>query len=419
MPILTKQNKCLVLIFACLLFILPKAGHAEQPLYAGDRNFANSVKLNVKVSPDSQFSSSLIVNDGGILKREILGSSKVNTERKPEIPLAYVHIADNNGKFHDYILSYSYNLFDEQNKTMLQLSSSVKERLKHYLEILNARHFGAALSWNEARNIFQRKKNAMVVDVETGKSFMVQRRAGSNHADVQPLTKIDTKVMKEIYGGKWSWKRRAILVEVDGKKIAASMNGMPHGAGAIRDNNFPGHFCIHFRGSTTHRSNQADPGHDLMVEKASGEMMNTIYHASPEQLVYIFFTALNEQDFPITNLTLDQRDIAAVSRLQTGLKEIAGVRSRLIQADDSYDNMDTDDNVDRQVTEFSRTEEEQSDETPEQKESFMLKPIPVSVTWYTTDHKEYRKHITVWVRRDFFFNRWKIIPDSIAQLWQE
>ena len=53
--------------------------------------------------------------------------------------------------------------------------------------------------------------------------------------------------MKTIYQGKWSWQRKAIIVELeDGRRLAASMHGMPHGAGAIRGNNFNGHFCVHF-----------------------------------------------------------------------------------------------------------------------------------------------------------------------------
>ena len=57
--------------------------------------------------------------------------------------------------------------------------------------------------------------------------------------------------MKTIYNGKWSWKRRAILIITHDQLLAASMHGMPHGAGALK-NGFPGHFCVHFYGSTTH-----------------------------------------------------------------------------------------------------------------------------------------------------------------------
>ncbi|MCM3080108.1 hypothetical protein [Brevibacillus invocatus] len=35
-----------------------------------------------------------------------------------------------------------------------------------------------------------------VIDLETGQRFQVQRRAGSRHADVQPLTRNDTMILK-------------------------------------------------------------------------------------------------------------------------------------------------------------------------------------------------------------------------------
>ena len=68
------------------------------------------------------------------------------------------------------------------------------------------------LPWEKVYKILPKYSKFTVLDVETGKRFHVQRRAGSRHADVQPLTPKDTTIMKEIYGGKWSWKRRAIIV---------------------------------------------------------------------------------------------------------------------------------------------------------------------------------------------------------------
>ncbi|HWJ79373.1 MAG TPA: hypothetical protein VNR61_15000, partial [Niallia sp.] len=79
------------------------------------------------------------------------------------------------------------------------------------------------LSWEKVHEILPKYSKFTVLDVETGKKFKVQRRAGNRHADVQPLTSKDTKIMKEIYGGKWSWKRRAIIVIHRDRWIAASM----------------------------------------------------------------------------------------------------------------------------------------------------------------------------------------------------
>ena len=107
-----------------------------------------------------------------------------------------------------------------------------------------------------------------VKDVLTGKVFTARRLFGSNHMDSEPLTAKDTKTLKSIYGGYYSWNRRAILVKYNGRVYAASMNGMPHGTCAIKNNNWPGHFCIHFYGSKTHGTKKVDAGHQNAVARA-------------------------------------------------------------------------------------------------------------------------------------------------------
>ncbi|MDD4503830.1 MAG: LysM peptidoglycan-binding domain-containing protein, partial [Clostridiaceae bacterium] len=130
---------------------------------------------------------------------------------------------------------------------------------------------GEYLDWfKEVQCIYEKGDEATVTDVETGKSFNVRRLYGRNHADTEPLTAEDTKIMKSIYGGSWSWNRRAIIVTIDGKKIAASMNGMPHGGESIGNNGMKGHFCIHFKNSRTHSGSRVDPGHQKAVKKAAG-----------------------------------------------------------------------------------------------------------------------------------------------------
>lgn len=157
------------------------------------------------------------------------------------------------------------------------------------------------LPWEEVDVLLPKYMKFTVMDVETGRRFRVQRRAGSRHADVQPLTTRDTKIMKEIYGGGWSWRRRAIIIIHNDQWIAASMHGMPHGAGALK-NNFPGHFCIHFLGSTTHRTNSMDLSHKLMVLKAAGELKGYFAAADPYEVVQGYLAGLKQQDPQITSL---------------------------------------------------------------------------------------------------------------------
>ncbi|HHU63909.1 MAG TPA: hypothetical protein GXZ32_06890 [Clostridiales bacterium] len=167
------------------------------------------------------------------------------------------------------------DIFHNKANNRLSLSKALEHRLKELIRITDLaiqKTYGRLLPWEEVKKIFPNMTIARVVDFRTGLSFTVQRRAGSSHADVQPLTAQDTAVMKEIYGGVWSWDRRAIILEVDGYRIASSMTGMPHGCGKIKDNNFDGHFCIHFLNSTTHTSGNVDKRHLEEILKAAGKL---------------------------------------------------------------------------------------------------------------------------------------------------
>lgn len=113
-------------------------------------------------------------------------------------------------------------------------------------------------------------KNAKftVKDVESGKTFEMVRWSGGDHMDAEPRTDEDTEILKSVYGGSWSWRRRAILVKYNGHVYAASMNGMPHGTTTV-SNDFDGHICIHFKNSKTHGSDKIDPDHQNAIQKAS------------------------------------------------------------------------------------------------------------------------------------------------------
>ncbi|HBQ25707.1 MAG TPA: hypothetical protein DD791_04885 [Syntrophomonas sp.] len=176
--------------------------------------------------------------------------------------------------------------------------------------------YGEFLTWEEARQYFNKYSSATIMDLDTGLQFNVQRRGGSNHADVQPLTAEDTATMKAIYNGKWSWKRRAVIVEMEnGRKIAGSMNGMPHGRGAIAGNNFNGHSCIHFRDSTTHGSRKVDLTHQMMVWKAANVVEKQIKTLGAEDSIRLFFTAIDQGEMKIAGSLLDGEEKAAILEL--------------------------------------------------------------------------------------------------------
>ncbi len=124
--------------------------------------------------------------------------------------------------------------------------------------------------WTTASKVFAVGDIATITDLDSGLTYQVKRTGGSKHADCQPLTSQDTANMLKAYGGQWAWTRHAILVNIDGRVFAASQNAMPHGGQSIYNNNFPGHFCIHFLNSRTHGTDNLDPAHQSMVRKAAG-----------------------------------------------------------------------------------------------------------------------------------------------------
>ena len=121
---------------------------------------------------------------------------------------------------------------------------------------------------SDIQKIFAIGTVATITDVDTGISWKEKRFAGKNHADIQPCTKADTAKLKKVYGGGWSWQRKAVFVTIKGVNYAASITGMPHG-GSNLHNNFPGHHCCHFLNSRTHDSNKVDENHQKMVAKAA------------------------------------------------------------------------------------------------------------------------------------------------------
>ncbi|MCD9020902.1 hypothetical protein [Cohnella silvisoli] len=263
-------------------------------VYAAEKPQKSKMTITVRSSRNATSFSRLEIDSPNIAKA-LIHAKKENDYYPPYLTDIDVALLQGEHEQH-YRLERSGNLWDEPAMTSLLLPAAVAGRLLSYAEGLRHTHYGKLTRWDEARNIITRKSIFSVTDLESGLTFKVQRRAGSAHADVQPLTKEDSKIMKSIYNGRWSWKRKAIVVQSGHGRLAASMNGMPHGGDGIPGNGFSGHFCIHFLGSTTHRSDVPDPVHQMMVYKASGNLRAYFDSAAPEVLAESFIEAMYQQD---------------------------------------------------------------------------------------------------------------------------
>ncbi|WP_051317277.1 hypothetical protein [Ectobacillus panaciterrae] len=239
------------------------------------------------------------------------------------------------------------------------------------------------LPWEKVDDIIPNRTIFTIIDVETGLRFKVQRRAGSSHIDAQPLTHKDTRIMKKIFSGDWSWKRRAIVVFVNDQLIAASMHGMPHGAGALQ-NGFPGHFCVHFYGSTTHRSHHEDLAHKIMILKAGGKFDEYVSKVDPYELINIFALTVHNSDPKLMDLVVSNERRGP--HLHETVQELKYFRIRRMP------------------------------EPPlEDINGLFSVNVPVQVDMWRKKGKLEKRIVQFIVRRDNLTDRWKIDGDSLYE----
>jgi len=148
-----------------------------------------------------------------------------------------------------YHMTLLTHVLEEQQALFSQLNQQVGTAAPH---IRRDRYGPRLLDWSYVRNILPRNTPVTVTDVRTGLTYRVNSFSHGNHADVFPVGPEDTATLLRTFNGQWSWDTRPIWVHINGRKVAASINGMPHGGGGGNGNNMNGHICIHFRGSRTH-----------------------------------------------------------------------------------------------------------------------------------------------------------------------
>ncbi|WCR28703.1 hypothetical protein L3476_08235 [Paenibacillus thiaminolyticus] len=284
-PLMTR-----IILFLLIISFLP----VHNTVVYAARMPQSTVVISVRTTPSATFEQKLVLNPKDAV--QLLKASKEEEASYPAALSDIYLLISWKGKSRTYRMEKLGVFWSAAESKRLILSPKATKLLQKYCAELKARHYGMSIPWNEVKQLVPRKSTFSIIDLEKGLSFRVQRRAGSRHADVQPLTKEDTKIMKQIYDNQWSWKRKAILVVTDKHKIAASMNGMPHGGDGIPGNGFSGHFCVHFLDSSTHRSANPDLFHQLMVYTASGQRETFFNMASPAMLSEIFIGALSIRD---------------------------------------------------------------------------------------------------------------------------
>ena len=125
------------------------------------------------------------------------------------------------------------------------------------------------LDWFDAGDkAWKRNQYGYLYDIKTGIMLRVKRMGGYYHADVEPVTKKDTKLLKKIAGGTFGWESHACILIANGRYMVCAINTKPHGRQTISSNGYNGQFCLHMVGSITHGSGKVNEVHQHNIEKA-------------------------------------------------------------------------------------------------------------------------------------------------------
>jgi peptidoglycan hydrolase-like protein with peptidoglycan-binding domain len=150
--------------------------------------------------------------------------------------------------------------------------------------------------WSEAQYVLKFNVPFTITDFYTGTQFKAVRTFGANHADCEPLTAADTSAILKLWDANHSsyWTPRPVIINIDGRKLAASMTAYfhagldsePNGAyvnnrsgdygygqnfDAIKGNEADGHFDLHFLNSTTHSTGAVNKNHQNAIRVSAGK----------------------------------------------------------------------------------------------------------------------------------------------------
>ncbi len=125
------------------------------------------------------------------------------------------------------------------------------------------------IKWFDNKNTIMAgdKSKFKLTDISTGRTMNIKVQSYGNHADVEPLTASDTKVLCSLYGvtnatqletmNKWQ-RRAVVMTNGNGEQFIGSIYAIPHGKNTVSGNNFTGQFCVHFLDSKTHGTGVVD-----------------------------------------------------------------------------------------------------------------------------------------------------------------
>ncbi|MDR1620019.1 MAG: peptidoglycan-binding protein [Clostridiales bacterium] len=128
---------------------------------------------------------------------------------------------------------------------------------------------GQMTDWFVVKNLLNENTAYTLTDYNTGVRLQMVYTGGEQHAEMECGTPEDTAAFKSLFGGKFNYSKRPMLLSLNGDLIACSLQGEPHGADAVPGNDMTGHACLFFKDSKSHVGMLADVEHIDNIYKAA------------------------------------------------------------------------------------------------------------------------------------------------------
>lgn len=130
---------------------------------------------------------------------------------------------------------------------------------------------GELLQWSSVKEMLKEGLSYTVTDYNTATTFSLKYMGGENHAEMECASAEDTAKLLSVFGEEFNFSKRSVVVSIDGKNVAASLQGWPHGEDGVSQNDMSGHLCMFFDGSLSHVGMLPDVEHIKLVYKAAGK----------------------------------------------------------------------------------------------------------------------------------------------------
>lgn len=131
------------------------------------------------------------------------------------------------------------------------------------------REYGETAAWAEVDQLIPVGTQFLLIDFSSQLYFNAVRVGGANHMEFEPVDAAQGQKLLSIFSGQTSYEKRACIVQIGDRYLAASFCGMPHGAATQAGNALGGQFCLYFTGSTAQELSVQDAEHNANIQKAS------------------------------------------------------------------------------------------------------------------------------------------------------